>query len=594
MDQGSQASFITESAVQTLGLKKVPNKVIISGIGSGPDGDVAVASKSAVFVRIQSLHDSKMSLVVKAHVLSNLTTVIPPTKTHLKLWPELKRVKLADPKFYMPNRIDMLLGADVYCQILHDGVMRGPEGFPVAQNTKFGWILSGQIPSELSTDSNQPRNMVSMHVQFSENDKSKKFSELEAEPSDKKYLTEEEQSCETIFDNTTTRDDTGRYVVKLPFRNEDPQYRYGNSQIIAAGRLKLLEKKLKRDPILKQRYSDVISEYIEMGHMEVITPEERESQGSVYLPHHAVIREDKTTTKVRVVFDASCPGFNGVSLNSDLMVGPSLQADLRHIIMQWRTHPICLIADIIKMYRQVKVQDSDTDFQRILWRDGTNMQHLRILRVTFGTASAPYLAVKALQQVAKDEGEMFPLAAERVLTQFYMDDFMSGCETVSEGVQICQQMNEMLSKGGFELQKWKSNNKELSQIIGEHTGLSEERLEIKSENTNVQKVLGLAWNRTKDNFEYSVSLPVLSEPVTKRKVVSDISRLFDLLGWIAPTIVTAKIFIQKLWLSGIEWDEALPPPLLEEWVKYRDSLSSITGFHIPRWIHTHQDDTCKE
>ncbi|KAL0860037.1 hypothetical protein ABMA27_010352 [Loxostege sticticalis] len=170
-----------------------------------------------------------------------------------------------------------------------------------------------------------------------------------------------------------------------------------------------------------------------MNHMAVV--DESKSPG-VYIPHHVVIRKDKTTTKNRVVFDASCTDSNGVSLNSELMVGPALQPELRHLIMRWRSYPISLVADIVKMYRQVKVAEEDTDFQRILWREepDSELQHFRLLRVTFGLSCAPYLAVRALQQLAYDEGPDFPLACPRVLNDFYMDDRLTGCRSVSEGV----------------------------------------------------------------------------------------------------------------------------------------------------------------
>ncbi|CAH2083815.1 unnamed protein product [Euphydryas editha] len=125
-----------------------------------------------------------------------------------------------------------------------------------------------------------------------------------------------------------------------------------------------------------------------------------DNQNAVYLPHHGVLREDKTTTKLRIVFDASCKGVNGFSLNDDLLVGPKLQQDLRHILMRWRTHKICITADIIKMYRMVRVAEEDTDFQRLLWRSTPDepLRHYKLLRLTFGTACAPYLAVKSLQR----------------------------------------------------------------------------------------------------------------------------------------------------------------------------------------------------
>ncbi|CAK1603847.1 unnamed protein product [Parnassius mnemosyne] len=115
------------------------------------------------------------------------------------------------------------------------------------------------------------------------------------------------------------------------------------------------------------------------------------------------------------------------------------------------------------MYRQIRVADEDLDFQRIFWRESPDaeLQHLRFLRVTFGTSSAPYLAVRCLQQLAHDEGSKFPLAVPKVLYEFYMDDLMSGCYTVAEGVQIYDQITALLKRGGFPLQKWSSNSVDL-------------------------------------------------------------------------------------------------------------------------------------
>lgn len=266
---------------------------------------------------------------------------------------------------------------------------------------------------------------------------------------------------------------------------------------------------------------------------------------AVYLPHHAVVREDKSTTKVRVVFDASCKYANNASLNDSLMVGPKLQPDLRHIIMRWRCYPICISADLVKMYRQVKVEQDDTNFQRLVWRNNEEdeIEDYKLVRVTFGTAAAPYLAVKTLQQLAVDEGENFPIASEKLRTDYYVDDLMTGCETLDEGITLYKEMSELMSKGGFQLQKWVSNNEELAEQIMDGK-IEGKNVNIKTD--EVLKIQGLTWNKTHDTFNYSVQLPTLQLTVTKRMVISDISRLFDPLGWVAPVILQAKAFIQTL------------------------------------------------
>lgn len=590
LDQGSQASFITESAVQMLGLKKIQTQSFISGLGS--DKNATLQSKGYVTIKVQSRHDPNFIVEVKAHILKKLTCLLPERKIVIQAWSShISDLKLADPSFGVPNKIDILLGAEVYCQILMEGVIKGLPGFPMAQNTKLGWILSGSIRTPQKRDDLQQNNIVSMHTCISADDLLKKFWELE-EPlfNGKRLLSEEEQSCEDFFIKTHKRDSSGRYVVRLPFRTSNPECQYGNSYDIARKRFYLLEKRLLNNPEFQIQYSNVIEEYLTLGHMEVIPELERNKPTAIYLPHHAVVRNDKITTKVRVVFDASCSLNNGTSLNRDMMVGPTLQPDLRHIIIRWRCYPICLVADIVKMYRQVKVSEADVDFQRLLWRRDLNseLQHLRLLRVTFGTSSAPYLAVRALQQLAYDEGDKYPLAADRVLKEFYVDDLMTGCENVEEGIQIYHQMNELLGHGGFELQKWSCSDNNFMQRIEQGKLYKKENLEMKLD--TVVKILGLTWNRSCDEFQYIVQLPPLETPVTKRKVISDIARLFDPLGWIGPVITTAKTFIQRIWLAGVGWDDEIPGDILKDWLSYRRDLIHLTSYKLPRWIETSRDN----
>ncbi|XP_050563300.1 uncharacterized protein LOC126912915 [Spodoptera frugiperda] len=579
LDQGSQASFITEAAAQLLRLKRVVSKTTIAGIGGGHGN---IVSKHVVNINIQSLHDPSFTVKVTAHVLSSLTSVMPDTYFELEDWPEIHSISLADPKFNCPNKIDILLGAETYGRILKEGLIKSPAGSPVAQDTHLGWIVSGHVSkaNKLLTSHNT---VIAMHTQIEENDMLKRLWELDSETTlTKRLFTPEEQACEEFYAQSTERDENGRYVVKLPFRSEDPPCKYGQSKNIAVKRLLGLERKLGRDHELKQQYTDVINEYLLLGHMEKITDEaERNKSDAVYLPHHAVVRQDKLTTKVRVVYDASCKGTNGVSLNDTLMVGPTLQADLRHIVMRWRQHPICLVADIIKMYRQIKVARSDADFQRIVWREDPDkeIEDFRLLTVTFGTSCAPYLAVKSLHQVAREEGSIYPLAAERVTSDFYMDDLMTGCTSETEVKRIYSEMNNLLEKGGFQLQKWTSNRMSLLESLKESFGRD---LEIKTD--KVTKILGLTWNRNTDEFDYSVKMSPPAAPETKRTVISEISRLYDPLGWIAPCIITSKVFIQKLWISGIGWDDELPPDLAQEWRYYRTELEKLVDFHIPRWI----------
>lgn len=597
LDQGSQASFITEATVQHLGLTKIPVRGVISGVGGG----LNVSSKSKVKLNISSMQEGfqNIKLSLDVYVLKSITTLLPSKQVIAAEW--VCSLPLADPGYNTPSRIDLLLGAEVVGQVMREGIQK--QGSLLAQHTSLGWILSGVVDSN---SNKQATKLISMHqVCVEEDNQLKKFWELEADTKTniKPTLTEEETRCEKFFAETTRRDEDGRYIVKLPFKSED--LKVEKSKKIAEKRLAYLEAKLNKETDLKTKYVEVLEEYLHLDHMERIPEHEVNNIKGTYLPHFAVVRNDKDTTKVRIVFDASCKGENGVSLNDMMMIGPTLQPELRNILIRWRQHRICLSSDIVKMYRQVKVAAEDVDFQRILWRKdqtATNSSALiaksanqsgkteefRLLRVTFGTASAPYLAVKALQQVAIDEGANYPVAAARVNKDYYMDDLLTGGENVESAMKLYSEMVNLLKRGGFELQKWSSNSEELLERIKETGKRVDKEDGIRLKTDEAIKLLGLTWNRRSDAFQYTVTLPQLKEPVTKRIVISDISRLFDPLGWVAPTVIVAKIIIQKLWISGIEWDEEVPSKTLEEWLTYRNELPDLSSLRITRWLHTSQ------
>ncbi|XP_059047431.1 uncharacterized protein LOC131842882 [Achroia grisella] len=243
LDQGSHASFVTDATVQFLRLKKTPIKGTVSGLGDNKN----IVSRYMVSIVLQSLTDVNFEINVNAYVLKNITSYLPERKLEELNWTVLEQLPLADPQFNAPNKIDILLGADVYAKVLKEGIKKNQTGSLVAQCTRLGWILSGTVHSE-NTDQNKINNstkqITTMHVQVNENDILKKFWEIEEQllsNKSEKILTDEEQQCENLFTNTTKRTKDGRYVVNLPFRNGNPSCVGGNSRDIAVNRLMALE-----------------------------------------------------------------------------------------------------------------------------------------------------------------------------------------------------------------------------------------------------------------------------------------------------------------------------------------------------------------
>ncbi|XP_048481684.1 uncharacterized protein LOC119693389 [Plutella xylostella] len=573
IDQGSEASFISENAAQLLKLKRQPMKGNVLGVGS-----TKTSINQLVQLRISSRLKTETCLSIQAYVIKkNITAKIPKKKIQIQQWPHLEGLELADPSYCMPGDIDLLLGVREYATILKSEFIKGPPGTPSAQRTSLGWILFGEVNENPQEDT-----FLVMHHKIDIDDMLKSIWEIETD--NKRYLTRNEKRCEEIYETTTTRNEEGRYIVKLPFKNDSPLVSEANSKQIATQRFMQLERKFRRASDLKEEYTKVINDYIEQEHMERIPEKEKDIKKSVYLPHHAVVRDDKETSKTRVVFDAACKNSNNVSLNDELLVGPQLQEDLRNLLTRWRMKRICFMADIKQMYRQILVSKDDADYQRLIWRPNENneLEEYRLRRVTFGTSPAPYLAVRTLHQVANDEGKECKQATESIKTNFYMDDFLDGADSVNDAVKLAQEVTEILKKGGFLLTKWSSNDIEFMKSIDEDQRSVNAQVNLNLDGT--VKALGIVWNLSQDTFQYNLRPSQPLSIITKRSILSDIQKLFDPLGWIAPSTVMAKLLIQNLWLEKIGWDDKVSDELEERWKQIRNDFTNVNEIQMKRWL----------
>ena len=209
------------------------------------------------------------------------------------------------------------------------------------QKTRLGWILAGPIP-EFSL--NPQFSMILCNLSKTEHVEKQiiKFWELE-ECSNEGSKSAEEKSCEAFFLRTLSRDETGRFIVTIPLKGNLSNL--GESKEKAMRRFLQLEKRLERKPELKKEYTLFLTHYENLGHMAKELDESRSSY-SYYMPHHCVVREGSSSTKVRVVFNASEPTTSGVSFNDLQMVGPILQDDLFSILIRFRKHTYVASGDI--------------------------------------------------------------------------------------------------------------------------------------------------------------------------------------------------------------------------------------------------------
>ncbi|XP_044313279.1 uncharacterized protein LOC123037281 [Drosophila rhopaloa] len=593
VDQGSEATIVSEHVVQSLHLKRSAVRASIFGVGEGGGR----RCKYTVNLEINSINSNFSLDVDSAYVLNSVTSGLPSLSFSPKRWDHIQGLPLADPNYYRSKRVDLILGVDLLAQIMLPDTKIGLPDEPIAQNTRLGWILSGRAEGVIKSSE------LRCHRETLDTESLlKRFCEVESVP-DRSTETEEDTWCETFFQETHARRSDGRYVVRLPFKTYlDPTMVLGRSHQMSLNRFIQLERRLSNNPGRWNKYVEEIEEYFSLEQIAPAVGSEsslmkRTSSNmhvaSCVLPHHAVFKEELHSIKQRIVFDASSRTSNGRSLNDILCIGPTLQNDMSSVILNWRKYRFVFTADIQKMYRCIDVHPEDAQYQRILWRaaDGA-INVFALSTLTFGTASAPFTAIRVIQQLAKDEQLSFPKAKEVLMNEIYVDDILSGGHTIEEAEDKRLQVSGAIKSARMELRKWASNDSRLLLSIPSEYHCTQTLLSW--DTTDPIKALGMYWLPIKDCFKYQINfeMPVSS---TKRMILSSIARLFDPLGLIAPVIISGKLILKEVTMAKTKqadgtqtvlgWDDAVPDNIAERCRVFRDHLLRIGEISIDRWNH---------
>ncbi|XP_045777595.1 uncharacterized protein LOC123875672 [Maniola jurtina] len=572
LDSGSQCCFIRKAICDQINTPLIQSTRKIQGIGNS----VTQCFQSCK-INIRSLNDD-YSTHVQCLVLPQITPPAPSIPINFNQIKIPHHITLADPSYLDGFDIDILIGADHFWDLLSEGKIPLASG-PFLQNTKLGWVISGPINNLPVISNTILCNYTQLH---SIDSQLRKFWELEEVSPGFHVQSEVERACEEDFVLNTRRDPQGRFIVKIPF-SESPTL-LGDSYTQAYRRLVALEKRLSRSTNCAQLYKAFIDEYISLGHMDRIhdfpTPH-------YFMPHFCVFNENSTTTKLRVVFDASAKSTSDKSLNDLQMVGPPIQGDLFAILLRFRENAYIACADIEKMYRQVLIDVSQRDLQLILWRSNpaAPLEIYRLNTVTYGTASAPFLSVRCLRQLAMECNDV---DVKRIITHdFYVDDMITGSDDKDELLKLCEKTANVLSTGCFPLRKWVFNFKNDS-LPSSHTlkDLSLGEPGIGLTYPPQSKTLGLSWISQSDQLNYQSKVRLPSTKITKRVILSTISQIFDPLGLLSPTIMTVKILLQRLWLLKTDWDTQLPEEVADEFKRFLSNLDVLSCLRIPRHTFT--------
>ena len=375
-DLGSNKSYITDRLKKKISLPTVgSHRLKISGFGGSRSYPMTSMTLRSRF--------GGDTFPFSAFAVPKISSSINSSFQIGKLG-ELISFDLADDFESNYYEVDILVGADQFHRFVSDEMTRGKEG-PVATSSVFGWLVSGPVSGAAGFVLNSF--LLSSGLKATIDDDLEKIWEVEKfgleDEGDKKTLIFERFKSSIVHDGK-------RYEVPLPRKNIHDCL--PNNLGIAKQRLANLRKRLDQSPDVLREYDDYFNDQLENGIIEKVPANDPGEEGLThYLPHHCVIREDKETTKLRVVFDASCSLKGSPSLNQCLNAGPSLNPELFDILLCFRLFPIALVADIEKAFLMISVRPEDSpedrNVLRFLWFDRNNPREIvvyRQTRVTFG------------------------------------------------------------------------------------------------------------------------------------------------------------------------------------------------------------------
>ena len=546
LDTGSTKNWITTRAIRMLRL--VPERWEETKLRTA-EGDGKYTKKPVYSICTYARNGEKMKFEAVGLDQEDFSIVERATSKQLReKYPHLQGLHIPDSKDgkYV---IQLLIGDPLFTRIRTGRSVTGNPGEPIADETMFGWTVHGE-----ESKANQ-----SYFTRTTSEDYKQLYSLDILGVEDRKEFDQEDVKKE-FLENIQRKND-GRYQIRIPWI--EGRYPLDDNQMQSRARLNSLFRRM--TAVVRKEYDNIIEEQLAMGIIEKVPTEEPKGKRVFYMPHKPVVREGATSTKVRMVFDASSkPSREAYSINECMNPGPALQPLLWDIMIRSRVAPVCVVGDVMKAFLQIEVNPDDRDAFRFLYRmENGDELHLRFCRLPFGGESSPFVLGGVLQHHL----EITPgnEAVKRQLKEnTYVDNIMGLVHNEDEASPFKEEAIKIMEKGQFPLAKWESNIQALDDSVE------------KSDT----KLLGINWNKRKDTYAVDVNSD-LPTKVTQRTMLKRLASIYDPLGLLSPTLVNGKHLYRMAVDEKKGWDGELSEELTSKWIKWVCSLKTV---EVPRSI----------
>lgn len=578
VDSGSQASFIDEKLAWELGI-------------DGPEVTKTVSSVTnrarhrlkKVTLELESIQSgfrtsvSDNVFVICNHDLCSQIRTGNISKLKPELYAHLRELDLPTVDYAYAAVLLGLPVVDARTLDNIDGAPDEPFGFRTNLGVGFGGPLSGTVKDESFTSCGFIDLAEAM-------DRFVRTEDWGTEYPPQMSLTAEDKRAEEILGSTVVHRADGHYECGLLWRDTNCEPNLPFNRPTAERRFKSLEAKFAKDPEYKRMYSEAMNATIENGWASV-APSVRGPK-TFYISHFGVVNPNKPG-KVRPVFDLK-EKTNGVSLNDCLMTGPDVTSSLCGVLLRARQGKVCVVSDIKGMFSQCFVSEPDRDALRFLWyEENGRVTDYRMNVHVFGAADSPYCATALLRRTADDNRESFDTdIIQTVFSNFYVDDVIFSQKDTENAIRVAKGLKGVLAKGGFELVKISSNDRNVLKAFSQDD-LARPEIDLDLDDLPSERTLGLKWNTETDTLGFSIQQS--EKPDTMRGMLSTTARLFDPLGYAAPVILKARLIMRTCWEYKLVWDQELPPNILRQWVEWKNQLPTLENLSIPRRFFTSLD-----
>ena len=564
-DEGSERSYIKTDVAKLLKCNPLDRILLQNNLFGGEVSKPKICNFYEVTLEGINSKESRNLKLINEDVICNSCPTVPPGPWIKEL--AKKKIYLTDTWADSPE-IEILIGSNHWGKLMTGKMFRLKNGL-IAVESVLGWTLSGEIPSQIN--SSCATTVISMLTKGEHSiqdmwsldtlgirDTAEQISEGEHNDKVKKSLQE-----------SVSRDKDGRYAVKLPWIDQPMDLPHNRD--VAEIRLMKATDKLEKQGGLEE-YGEVFQGWEKEGIIEEVRSKSDRMDvrtdliSGRFLPHRPVFKPDNLTTPIRPVFDASCRVGNNPSLNQCLEKGPNMLELIPSILHRFREKKIGAVADIRKAFQMVGVVDNDKNFQKFLWWEDYSkkiLKEYRHCRVVFGLNCSPFILAAVLDLHLSQVTENREPVAELLKKSLYVDNVVTSLDNEDQYKTFKEKSIAIFDEAKMDLRQWESNL---------------------DDSGGVTSVLGLEWRKDEDTLSCRVPDLNLEEmKVSKRKVLSLVSQVFDPIGFLCPALLQPKIMIQDSWAVEKDWDKEWSQDETEKFLRWVGELAELKKIRIPRY-----------